>query len=119
MTPRGSSPQSGFTEPLPVRSRQPGPPDQVVGTIPVRDRSSVDTLIQIQVSRGNQLSCRTCGECSGTDAEPSSEPRLDRHLIKLPTRRTAVCRPNGVVTQDPAAGTPIRFEGPITLSFAQ
>jgi serine/threonine-protein kinase len=39
-------------------------------------------------------------------------------LIKLPNAQNSGVPSNGVVTQDPAPGTPLKVSDPITLSFA-
>ena len=108
------------------RSRRSGQhcslPGQVVGTNPAAGQNvSVDTLIQIQVSQGNQFVMPDLRGMFWTEAEPNlREPRLDgRSDQGARTRRTAGQRTNAVVTQNPAAGTPISFEdASITLSFA-
>jgi serine/threonine-protein kinase len=40
-------------------------------------------------------------------------------LIKLANAQNSGVPSNGIVTQSPAAGTPLKFSDPITLSFAQ
>jgi serine/threonine-protein kinase len=44
---------------------------------------------------------------------------LGSNFVKLPNAQNSGVPSNGVVTQDPPAGTPIRVDGTITLSFAQ
>ena len=41
------------------------------------------------------------------------------NFVKGPNAQNSGVASNGVVTQDPPAGTPIRVDGTITLSFAQ
>ena len=41
------------------------------------------------------------------------------NFVKLPNAQNSGVPTNGVVTQDPEPGAPIRVDGTITLSFAQ
>jgi eukaryotic-like serine/threonine-protein kinase len=92
-----------------------------VGTNPAAGQNiSVDTLIQIQVSRGNQFIMPNLRGMFWTEAEPYLQSLgWTGGLIKLPNAQNSGVPTNGIVTQDPAAGTPIRNDASITLSFAQ
>ena len=94
---------------------------QVIGTSPPAAQNvPVDTAIQIQVSRGNQFIMPNLRGMFWTEAEPYLQSLgWTGNLIKLPNAQNSGVATNGVVTQDPAPGTPINFTAPITLSFAQ
>jgi beta-lactam-binding protein with PASTA domain len=113
--------QSGFQNPVPVEVDSIRPVGQVIGTNPAAGQNvSVDTLIQIQVSRGNQFNMPNLRGMFWADAEPYLRSLgWTGGLIKAPNAQNSGVPTNGVVTQDPAAGTALRFSDPITLSFAQ
>jgi eukaryotic-like serine/threonine-protein kinase len=113
--------QSDFPNNAPVELDSTRPSGQVVGTNPAAGQNiSVDTLIQIQVSRGNQFIMPNLRGMFWTEAEPYLQSLgWTGGLIKLPNAQNSGVPTNGIVTQDPAAGTPIRNDASITLSFAQ
>jgi eukaryotic-like serine/threonine-protein kinase len=113
--------QSGFQNTVPVEVDSIEPPGQVVGTNPAAGQNvSVDTLIQIQVSRGNQFEMPNLRGMFWTEAEPYLRSLgWTGGLIKAPNAQNSGVPSNGVVTQDPEAGAPTRKDASITLSFAQ
>jgi eukaryotic-like serine/threonine-protein kinase len=113
--------QSGFQNTAPVDVDSTRPAGQVIGTNPPATRNvPVDTVIQIQVSEGNQFIMPNLRGMFWTEAEPYLRSLgWTGGLIKLPNAQNSGVPSNGVVTQDPAAGTAINFGGSITLSFAQ
>jgi beta-lactam-binding protein with PASTA domain/serine/threonine protein kinase len=113
--------QSGFQTVVPVEVDSTEPPGQVVGTNPAAGQNvSVDTLIQIQVSQGNQFVMPNLRGMFWTEAEPYLRSLgWTGGLIKLPNAQNSGVPSNGVVTQNPEAGAPTRKDASITLSFAQ
>jgi serine/threonine-protein kinase len=113
--------QSDFQNTLPVQVDSSRPAGQVVGTNPAAGQNvPVDTLIQIQVSKGNQFTMPNLRGMFWTEAEPYLRSLgWTGNLIKAPNAQNSGVPSNGVVTQDPAAGTPINADASITLSFAQ
>jgi eukaryotic-like serine/threonine-protein kinase len=114
---------SGFTKPPPVvvDVDSTSPKGQVVGTLPAAGVVvPADTLIQIQVSKGNQFVMPDVRGGFWTDVEPNLRNAYGwtGPLIRGPDVQNSGQRTNAVVTQSPAAGTPVRFEVPITLAFA-
>jgi serine/threonine-protein kinase len=97
---------------------------QVVGTVPpAGEMAPVDTPIQIQVSRGNQFVMPQLLGQFWDAAAPLLQSlgwqNVGSNFVKLPNAQNSGVPSNGIVTQDPPAGTPVRFDGTITLSFAQ
>jgi eukaryotic-like serine/threonine-protein kinase len=114
--------QSGFQNPVPVEVDSTRPSGQVVGTNPAAGQDvPVDTVIQIQVSQGNQFVMPNLRGMFWVDAEPllRNSYKWTGELIKLPNAQNSGVPSNGIVTQSPEAGTPLRVSDPITLSFAQ
>ncbi|HET6732613.1 Stk1 family PASTA domain-containing Ser/Thr kinase [Mycobacterium sp.] len=114
--------QSGFQNLVPVEVDGTRPSGEVVGTNPPAPQSvPVDTLIQIQVSRGNQFTMPNLRGMFWVDAEPLLRGSYGwtGNLIKLQNAQNSGVPSNGIVTQDPPAGGPITVTAPITLSFAQ
>ena len=117
---------TGFTAP-PIIIQVDGPRDtanQVVGTVPAAgEPAAVDTPIQVQVSRGNQFTMPNLRGMFWDEADPLLQSlgweNLGTNFVKLPNAQNSGVPTNGVVTQDPAPGTPIRADATITLSFAQ
>jgi serine/threonine-protein kinase len=112
---------AGFTQTLPVDVDSTTPKGQVVGTAPPAGGSiAVDTLIQIQVSRGNQFVMPDVRGGFWTDVEPNLRNAYGwtGQLIRAPDVQNSGQRTNAVVTQSPQAGTPVNFDSPITLAFA-
>jgi serine/threonine-protein kinase len=111
---------SGFTKTVPVQVDSTLPAGQVIGTNPPAGQTvPVDTVIQLQVSRGNQFIMPDVRGMVWTEAEPRLRAmgwtgRLDKGAdVRDSGQRSAA-----VVTQSPAAGTGVNYDSPITLSFA-
>ncbi|MFI5506094.1 Stk1 family PASTA domain-containing Ser/Thr kinase [Mycobacterium sp. NPDC051804] len=111
---------SGFTKTVPVEVDSTLPAGQVIGTNPPAGQTvPVDTVIQLQVSRGNQFLMPDLRGQFWSDAEPRLRALgwtgvLDRGGdVQNSGQRT-----NAVVTQSPSAGTGVNYDGRITLSFA-
>ena len=111
---------SGFTKTVPVEVDSTLPAGQLLGTNPPAGQTvPVDTVIQLQVSRGNQFVMPDLRGQFWTDAEPRLRALgwigvLDRGGdVQNSGQRT-----NAVVTQSPSAGTGVNYDGRITLSFA-
>jgi eukaryotic-like serine/threonine-protein kinase len=113
--------QSGFQNIVPVEVDSIRSAGQVIGTNPSATQNvPLDTVIQIQVSRGNQFNMPNLRGMFWTEAEPYLRSLgWTGGLIKLPNAQNSGVPSNEVVTQDPAAGTTINFNASITLSFAQ
>jgi beta-lactam-binding protein with PASTA domain len=112
---------SGFLKPaieVPVDSTDPA--GQVVGTDPTAGQTvPAETVIQIQVSRANQFIMPNLAGQFWTDAEPTLRSLgWTGILIKGADVQNSGLRSNAVVTQSPAAGSPVTFGQSITLSFA-
>jgi eukaryotic-like serine/threonine-protein kinase len=111
---------SGFTKTVPVQIDSNLPAGQVIGTNPPAGQTvAVDTVIQLQVSRGNQFIMPDLRGQFWTDAEPRLRALgwtgvLDRGGDV----RDSGQRTNAVVTQSPSAGTGVNYDSRITLSFA-
>ncbi|HKP43225.1 Stk1 family PASTA domain-containing Ser/Thr kinase [Mycobacterium sp.] len=111
---------SGFVNSLPVEVDNTAPSGQIIGTVPAAGQNvPVDTLIQIQVSKGNQFVMPDVRGMFWVDAEPRLRALgwtggLDRGGdVQNSGQKT-----NAVVTQSPAPGSPVSFGSTITLSFA-
>jgi beta-lactam-binding protein with PASTA domain/predicted Ser/Thr protein kinase len=113
--------QSGFLKLLPVQVDSTKPAGHVIGTNPPAGQTvPLDSVIQIQVSQGNQFIMPPLRGQFWVDAEPLLRSMgWTGDLIKLPPAQNSGVPSNGVVTQEPAAGTPTNFSASITLSFAQ
>ena len=97
---------------------------QVVGTVPpAGEIVPVDTPIQVQVSRGNQFVMPPLIGMFWDSAAPYLQSlgwqNQGTNFVKLPNAQNSGQPSNAVATQDPPAGTPIRVDGTVTLSFAQ
>jgi len=111
---------SGFVKSVPVDVDSPEPQGTVLGTSPqAGENAALDTVVQIQVSRGNQFTMPDLRGQFWTDAEPRLRALgWTGVLDKGADVRDSGQRTNAVVTQSPAPGTPINFGSTITLSFA-
>jgi len=112
---------SGFGKSVVVEVDSSTSKGQVVGTVPAAGGIvPLDTVIQIQVSRGNQFVMPDVRGGFWTDVEPNLRNAYGwtGPLIRGPDVQNSGQRTAAVVTQSPAPGTPVRFEDPITLSFA-
>jgi len=111
---------AGFTKVVPVNVDSPQPQGQLVGTNPAAGETvPVDTVIQLQVSRGNQFIMPDVRGMFWVDAEPRLRALgwtgvLDRGADVQNSGQ----RPNAVVTQNPPPGAGVNFDSRITLSFA-
>ena len=111
---------SGFTKTVPVQVDSNLPVGQVIGTNPPAGQTvAVDTVIQLQVSRGNQFIMPDLRGQFWTDAEPRLRALgwtgvLDRGADV----RDSGQRTNAVVSQSPSPGTGVNYDSRITLSFA-
>ncbi|MGV0644045.1 Stk1 family PASTA domain-containing Ser/Thr kinase [Mycolicibacterium sp. XJ879] len=111
---------AGFTNTVPVEVDSTEPQGQLVGTVPSAGQTvPVDSVIQLQVSRGNQFVMPDLAGQFWTDVEPRLRALgwtgvLDKGAdIPNSGQRT-----NAVVRQSPAPGTGVNFGATITLSFA-
>ncbi|WP_059014495.1 Stk1 family PASTA domain-containing Ser/Thr kinase [Mycobacterium sp. M26] len=111
---------SGFLKFIQVPVDSTEPTGQVVGSDPAAGQIvPQDTVIQIQVSKGNQFVMPDLRGQFWTDAEPNLRALgWTGVLIKGPNADNSGVRSNGVVTQSPPAGSPVSFGASITLSFA-
>jgi serine/threonine-protein kinase len=111
---------SGFTKAVPVEVDSALPAGELLGTNPPAGQTvPIDTVIQMQVSRGNQFLMPDLRGQFWTDAEPRLRALgwvgvLDRGGdVQNSGQRT-----NAVVTQSPSPGTGVNYDGRITLNFA-
>jgi eukaryotic-like serine/threonine-protein kinase len=111
---------SGFTKTIPVQVDSTSPVGQLIGTNPPAGQTvPVDTVIQMQVSRGNQF---IMPDVRGMFWD-AAEPRLRAlgwtgGLDKGADVQNSGQRSAAVVTQSPAPGTEVNYDSRITLSFA-
>lgn len=113
--------QAGFVNTPSVRVDSPQPCGQVIGTLPTAgEMVAPDTLIQVQVSNCNQFVMPDVRGGFWTDVEPNLRAGYGwtGPLIRGPDVQNSGQRTNAVVTQSPAAGTPVNKDAPITLAFA-
>ncbi|MBJ7341803.1 Stk1 family PASTA domain-containing Ser/Thr kinase [Mycolicibacterium sp.] len=117
---------NGFlTAPIPVEVDGLIPSKgQVMGTVPPANaEAAVDLPIQLQVSRGNQFKMPDLKGQFWDAALPYLQSlgwQLNaNNFVKGPNAQNSGVPTNGVVTQDPPAGTPMKPTDTITLSFAQ
>ncbi|AQT77984.1 serine/threonine protein kinase [Mycolicibacterium litorale] len=111
---------SGFLKTLPVPTDSPEPSGQVVGTDPPNGQTvPQDTVIQIQVSKGNQFVMPDVRGMFWTDAEPRLRGLgWTGDLDKGADVQNSGQPSHAVVTQSPAPQTPVNKDAIITLSFA-
>ncbi|MEI6253957.1 MAG: Stk1 family PASTA domain-containing Ser/Thr kinase [Mycobacteriaceae bacterium] len=102
----------------PVDSAEPA--GQVLGIDPAAGTdTALDTAITLKVSKGNQLVMPNLVGQFWTDAEPNLRALgWTGVLVKGPDAQNSGQRTNAVVTQSPAAGSGLNFNGSVTLSFA-
>ncbi|MGK2881295.1 MAG: Stk1 family PASTA domain-containing Ser/Thr kinase [Mycobacterium sp.] len=110
----------GFKTSVPVEVDSTEPAGTVIGTTPPAGEAvSLDTVIQIQVSRGNQFIMPDLTGQFWTDAEPRLRALgWTGFLDKGADVRDSGERTNAVVTQSPSAGSAVNFTTTITISFA-
>ncbi|AQA03023.1 serine/threonine protein kinase [Mycobacterium sp. MS1601] len=113
--------QTGFTNIAQVDVDSTRPIGTVLGTNPAAGQTvPVDQLVQIQVSRGNQFTMPNLRGQFWVDAEPLLRSLgWTGELVKLPNAQNSGVTTNGVVTQDPSAGSAVNSDANVTLSFAQ
>ena len=111
---------SGFTKTIPVDIDSTTPAGQLLGTNPPAGQTvPIDTVIQLQVSRGNQFVMPDVRGMFWVDAEPRLRALgwtgvLDRGGdVQNSGQRT-----NAVVTQSPSPGTGVTYDSRVTLNFA-
>ncbi|MCV7224681.1 Stk1 family PASTA domain-containing Ser/Thr kinase [Mycolicibacterium komossense] len=111
---------SGFPNTIDIPVDGTTPSGQVTGTNPAAGQTSaVDTVIQIQVSRGNQFVMPNLVGQFWTDAEPNLRALgWTGILLKGPNVDNSGQRSNAVVTQSPSPGSAVTYGSSITLSFA-
>ena len=111
---------SGFTKSVPVEVDSTTPAGQVMGTDPVAGQIvPQDTVLQIQVSRGNQFVMPDLTGMFWTDAEPRLRALgWTGVLDKGGDVQNSGQRTNAVVSQSPAAGAAVNFGARVTLNFA-
>ncbi|MEZ0339183.1 Stk1 family PASTA domain-containing Ser/Thr kinase [Mycobacterium sp. pV006] len=111
---------SGFTKAVPVEVDSTVTAGQVVGSEPAAGQTvPQDTVIQMQVSRGNQFVMPDLTGMFWTDAEPRLRALgWTGVLDKGPDVPNSGQRTNAVVRQSPSPGSGVNFGGRITLSFA-
>ncbi|WP_099023873.1 Stk1 family PASTA domain-containing Ser/Thr kinase [Mycolicibacterium palauense] len=92
----------------------------VLGTDPPAGQNvAIDTVIELQVSRGNQFAMPNLVGQFWTDAEPNLRALgWTGVLVKGPDVQDSGQRSHAVVTQSPAPGTGVNYGSSITLSFA-
>jgi serine/threonine-protein kinase len=112
--------QSGFPNTVPVELDGTGTAGRVTGTNPPAGQPiPVDTVIQIQVSKGNQFVMPNLVGKFWTEAEPILRTLgWTGGLVPGADVRDSGQKTNAVVTQNPSPGTPVTFGSSITLSFA-
>ena len=111
---------AGFENVVPAQVDSTEPAGQVIGTEPALGQDvPVDTVIQLQVSRGNQFEMPSLVGQFWTDAEPRLRALgWTGVLDKGPDVQNSGQRTNAVVSQSPSPGSGVNFNARITLSFA-
>jgi serine/threonine-protein kinase len=111
---------SGFTKTVPVEIDSTEPTGQVVGVEPTPGQTvPQDSVIQIQVSRGNQFVMPDLTGMFWTDAEPRLRALgWTGVLDKGGDVQNSGQRTNAVVSQNPPAGAGVTYGSRITLNFA-
>ena len=111
---------SGFTKNVPVEVDSTAPAGQVMGLEPTAGQTvPQDTVIQIQVSRGNQFVMPDLTGMFWTDAEPRLRALgWTGVLDKGGDVQNSGQRTNAVVNQSPSPGTGVNYGARITLNFA-
>lgn len=111
---------SGFTKTVPVQVDSTTAAGQIIGTDPATGQTvPQDTVIQIQVSRGNQFVMPDLTGQFWTDAEPRLRALgWTGVLDKGADVQNSGQRTNAVVSQTPPAGSAVNYSARITLNFA-
>jgi eukaryotic-like serine/threonine-protein kinase len=112
--------QSGFPNTVPVELDGTGTAGHVTGTNPPAGQVlPVDTVIQIQTSKGNQFVMPNLVGKFWVDAEPILRTLgWTGGLVPGPDVQNSGQKTNAVVTQSPSPGTGVNLGSSITLSFA-
>ncbi len=111
---------SGFLNTVPVQVDSTTSAGLVVGLEPAAGQTvPQDTVIQIQVSRGNQFVMPDLTGMFWTDAEPRLRALgWTGVLDKGADVQNSGQQTNAVVNQNPAPGTGVTYGSRITLNFA-
>lgn len=112
---------SGFTKVNPVSVDSTEPAGEVVGTRPATGENvPVDTVIELQVSKGNQFVMPDVKGMFWTDAEPLLRALgWTGVLVKGPDVDAGGDSRNRVISQSPTAGQGVNTDGNITLTFGR
>ena len=111
----------GFTKFSQSSVDSPRPAGEVIGTNPPKGQTvPVDSVIELQVSRGNQFLMPDVSGMFWTDAEPRLRALgWTGVLDKGPDVDAGGSQHNRVVYQNPPAGVGVNRDGIITLKFGQ
>jgi eukaryotic-like serine/threonine-protein kinase len=111
----------GFSKVSQAAVDSPRPAGDVIGTNPPAGATvPVDSVIEIQVSKGNQFLMPDLSGLFWTDAEPQLRALgWNGVLIKGSDVDAGGSQHNRVVYQSPSAGQGVNKDGPITLKFGQ
>ncbi len=111
----------GFTKVTQAQVDSPRPAGEVIGTNPPKGQTvPVDSVIELQVSKGNQFVMPDLSGMFWTDAEPRLRALgWTGVLDKGPDVDAGGSQSHRVVYQDPPAGTGCNRDGIITLKFGQ
>ncbi|CAN5809396.1 Stk1 family PASTA domain-containing Ser/Thr kinase [soil metagenome] len=111
---------AGFPPFIEVPTDSTEPSGRIIGTNPPAGQDvPVDSVIQVQVSQGNQFVMPNLQGQFWVDAEPYlRQLGWTGALIKGPNADNSGQKSNAVVTQSPQPGTGVNFNASITLSFA-
>jgi eukaryotic-like serine/threonine-protein kinase len=111
----------GFSKISQVAVDSPRPAGDVIGTNPPAGATvPVDSVIEIQVSKGNQFVMPDLSGLFWTDAEPQLRALgWNGVLVKGADVDAGGDRHNRVVYQSPAAGQGVNKDGNVTLKFGQ
>jgi eukaryotic-like serine/threonine-protein kinase len=111
---------AGFTNVIDAQVDSPKASGDVIGTSPAAGQSvSKDTLIQVQLSKGNQFIMPNLIGQFWDAAYPTLQALgWTGQLVRGPDVQNSGQRFAAVVTQSPSAGTAVNKDAAITLSFA-
>jgi eukaryotic-like serine/threonine-protein kinase len=111
----------GFTKFSQASVDSPRPAGEVIGTNPAKDQTvPVDTIIELQVSKGNQFVMPDVSGMFWTDAEQRLRVLgWTGVLDKGPDVDAGGSQHNKIVYQNPPAGAGVNKDGIITLKFGQ
>jgi eukaryotic-like serine/threonine-protein kinase len=111
----------GFTKLTQTSVDSPRPAGEVIGTNPPKGQTvPVDSVIELQVSKGNQFLMPDLSGMFWTDAEPRLRALGWAGVLdKGPDIDAGGSQHNRVVYQNPPAGMGVNRDGIITLKFGQ